>query len=91
MCYTTSDMRWLIGTLLAGLILGALGRLVLPGRQSIGIWMTILLGVVGSFVGLLIAAVVPFFDHRELSGLIFNVTGAALAIAAYERLAAPRR
>lgn len=45
----------MIGTILSalvvGLIVGALARLIMPGRQSIGVIMTILLGALGSFIG----------------------------------------
>jgi uncharacterized membrane protein YeaQ/YmgE (transglycosylase-associated protein family) len=45
-------MLWTILTaIIGGLIIGALARLVLPGKQNIGLIMTILLGVVGSFLG----------------------------------------
>jgi uncharacterized membrane protein YeaQ/YmgE (transglycosylase-associated protein family) len=45
-------MLWTIITaIIGGLIIGALARLVMPGKQNIGIIMTILLGVVGSFLG----------------------------------------
>jgi uncharacterized membrane protein YeaQ/YmgE (transglycosylase-associated protein family) len=41
----------IIGAILVGLVIGALARLVMPGKQNIGVIMTVLLGVVGSFVG----------------------------------------
>jgi uncharacterized membrane protein YeaQ/YmgE (transglycosylase-associated protein family) len=41
--------------IVVGLVLGALGRLVVPGRQPIGCLLTILLGIAGSFGGLAIA------------------------------------
>ncbi|WP_167107938.1 GlsB/YeaQ/YmgE family stress response membrane protein [Mycobacterium sp. DL592] len=41
----------IIGAIVVGLIVGALARLVMPGKQNIGVIMTILLGVVGSFLG----------------------------------------
>ncbi len=41
----------IIGAIVVGLIVGALARLVMPGKQNIGIVMTILLGAIGSFVG----------------------------------------
>jgi uncharacterized membrane protein YeaQ/YmgE (transglycosylase-associated protein family) len=45
-------MLWTIITaIIGGLIIGALARLVMPGKQNIGIIMTILLGIVGSFLG----------------------------------------
>jgi uncharacterized membrane protein YeaQ/YmgE (transglycosylase-associated protein family) len=40
-----------IGWLLAGLIVGAFARLLMPGRQSMGIFMTMVLGIVGALVG----------------------------------------
>jgi uncharacterized membrane protein YeaQ/YmgE (transglycosylase-associated protein family) len=41
----------IIGIIFDGLIIGALGRLILPGRQPIGCVMTVLLGVVGGVAG----------------------------------------
>jgi uncharacterized membrane protein YeaQ/YmgE (transglycosylase-associated protein family) len=41
----------MIGFLVAGLIIGALARLLVPGRQSIGILWTLVLGAVGSVIG----------------------------------------
>ncbi len=45
----------MIGTILSaivvGLIVGALARLIMPGKQAIGVIMTIVLGVIGSFLG----------------------------------------
>jgi uncharacterized membrane protein YeaQ/YmgE (transglycosylase-associated protein family) len=44
-----------LGALFVGLVIGALGRLVVPGRQPIGCLLTVLVGVVGSVAGLAIA------------------------------------
>jgi Predicted membrane protein len=44
-------MFHIIGMLIVGLIAGALARLILPGKDPMGIFATILLGVAGSFVG----------------------------------------
>ncbi len=41
----------IIGAIVVGLIVGALARLVMPGKQNIGVIMTILLGAGGSFLG----------------------------------------
>lgn len=41
----------IVGTIFAGLVIGALARLVMPGRQDIGVIMTILLGAIGSVAG----------------------------------------
>jgi uncharacterized membrane protein YeaQ/YmgE (transglycosylase-associated protein family) len=41
----------IIGAIVVGLIVGALARLIMPGKQSIGVIMTIVLGALGSFIG----------------------------------------
>lgn len=41
----------IIGAIIGGLIIGALARLVLPGKQSISILVTIILGILGSLIG----------------------------------------
>lgn len=54
----------IIGALIIGLIIGALGRLVVPGKQDIPIWLTVLVGIVAALVGS--AVVGPF---RDTSGV----------------------
>lgn len=65
-----------------GLIVGLLARALLPGRQSMGIGMTILLGVAGSFVGGFIGALIT--DNRvtdfNTAGIIGSVIGAVLLL-----------
>lgn len=41
----------IIGAIVVGLIIGALARLIMPGKQNIGVIMTIVLGALGSFIG----------------------------------------
>ena len=41
----------IIGAIVVGLIIGALARLIMPGKQNIGVIMTIVLGILGSFIG----------------------------------------
>jgi uncharacterized membrane protein YeaQ/YmgE (transglycosylase-associated protein family) len=48
--------RLIISAIIVGLIIGALGQLVLPGRQDIPIWLTILIGIVAALIGSLIAS-----------------------------------
>jgi uncharacterized membrane protein YeaQ/YmgE (transglycosylase-associated protein family) len=65
----------MIGFLVAGLIIGALARLLLPGRQRIGLLWTLVLGVVGSVIGGTIANAIDTGDIWELNFIGF---GAAL-------------
>jgi uncharacterized membrane protein YeaQ/YmgE (transglycosylase-associated protein family) len=41
----------IISAIVVGIIVGALGRLVVPGRQRIPIWLTIVVGIVAAFIG----------------------------------------
>ncbi|MGO9508385.1 MAG: GlsB/YeaQ/YmgE family stress response membrane protein [Mycobacterium sp.] len=41
----------IIGAIAIGLVVGALARLVMPGRQNIGVVMTVILGAIGAFLG----------------------------------------
>jgi uncharacterized membrane protein YeaQ/YmgE (transglycosylase-associated protein family) len=45
----------IIVTIVIGAIIGALGRLVVPGRQPIPIWLTIVVGIVAAFIGTFLA------------------------------------
>jgi uncharacterized membrane protein YeaQ/YmgE (transglycosylase-associated protein family) len=67
----------MIGFLIAGLIIGLLARLLLPGRQKIGLLWTLLLGVVGSLIGGTIANALNTGDIWEL-----NVIGFIAAVVA---------
>jgi uncharacterized membrane protein YeaQ/YmgE (transglycosylase-associated protein family) len=45
----------IISAIFVGLVIGALGRLVVPGRQRIALWLTIVIGIVAALVGSLLA------------------------------------
>jgi uncharacterized membrane protein YeaQ/YmgE (transglycosylase-associated protein family) len=44
-----------ISAILVGIVVGTLGRLVVPGRQRIPIWLTIVVGIIAAFIGTAIA------------------------------------
>lgn len=67
----------MIGFIVFGLVVGAVARLLVPGRQELGIAMTLLLGVVGSVVGGVVANALGTGDVFEL-----NFIGSVVAIAA---------
>ncbi|MEU4236822.1 GlsB/YeaQ/YmgE family stress response membrane protein [Actinoplanes sp. NPDC026619] len=54
----------IITAIITGLIIGALGRLVVPGKQSISIWLTMLIGIVAAIIGTFIAAGLGVADTR---------------------------
>ncbi|GAB2813472.1 GlsB/YeaQ/YmgE family stress response membrane protein [Lentzea nigeriaca] len=56
----------IFSALLVGLVIGALGRLVVPGKQRIPIWMTILIGVVAALLGTFVANAFGVGDTRGI-------------------------
>jgi uncharacterized membrane protein YeaQ/YmgE (transglycosylase-associated protein family) len=70
-----------------GLVVGALGRLLVPGRNPMGCLATILLGIAGSVVGGLIAYALRL-GTREYSpgGFIMSVIGAVVALLLYYQI-----
>jgi uncharacterized membrane protein YeaQ/YmgE (transglycosylase-associated protein family) len=76
----------LIYLAVSGLIIGALARLALPGRDPMGIFATIALGIGGSFIGGLVSALLW---HRA-AGFVFSLIGAILLLYMYRRFAQGR-
>lgn len=73
-----------VAMLIIGLIVGALAKLIMPGRHSHSILFTMLLGVVGSFVaGLLGRAIGWYRTPGDAPGLIASTLGAMLVLAIY--------
>ncbi|MQY12258.1 hypothetical protein SRB5_23910 [Streptomyces sp. RB5] len=75
-------MSWL-WAILVGLVLGFIARLILPGKQKIPIWLTIVCGIVGSLLG---NAVAGWIGVEETSGIdwirhLLELAGAVLAVA----------
>jgi uncharacterized membrane protein YeaQ/YmgE (transglycosylase-associated protein family) len=75
-----------------GLIVGAVARLVMPGRQNIGLLLTILLGVGGSFAGGVLSTVLFGGSGTGVrpSGWIMSIVGAILVLFVYSRVAKPK-
>ncbi|MGX5657624.1 GlsB/YeaQ/YmgE family stress response membrane protein, partial [Geodermatophilus nigrescens] len=82
----------MIGFLVAGLVIGALARLVTPGRQRLGILATLLLGLAGSVIGGTIANLLGTGDVFELNvlGFVVAVIAAVLLIGVAEGIAGSR-
>ena len=82
----------MIGFVVAGLIIGALARLVRPGRQHLGLLPTLALGLVGSVVGGVVANLLGTGDIFELNvlGFVVAVVAAVALLGSAEGTAAAR-
>jgi uncharacterized membrane protein YeaQ/YmgE (transglycosylase-associated protein family) len=85
---------FIISMLVIGLIAGALARLIVPGKQDISIPMTILLGVIGSFVGGFLGYLIFHKDATQgalqPSGIIGSVIGAVIVVALWVKFSGGR-
>jgi uncharacterized membrane protein YeaQ/YmgE (transglycosylase-associated protein family) len=83
----------MIGFLVAGLVIGALARLIKPGRQNLGILATLALGLVGSLIGGVIAHLLGTGSIWELNvlGFVLAVIAAVLLIGVAEGMSGKNR
>ena len=85
-------MGWvgiIITTLIVGLIAGLLARAIVPGKDSMGILATILLGIIGSFVGTGIAYLLKL-EPGAILNWVLTIGGAVVALLIYNRFAAKK-
>lgn len=73
----------IISAIIVGLVIGALGRLVVPGKQPVPLWLTIVIGIVAAFIG---AAIAGAFGYANANGgipwieIVIQVVVAAIGV-----------
>lgn len=87
---------WVIVAFFSGLFIGALARLVVPGRQSIGVLATVASGWIGSLGGYAIAGALWGFKHHNghwFPTVLIEIAVAAIAVFIFDQIArrAPRQ
>lgn len=82
------EISGLISAIVIGAVIGIIGRLVLPGRQRIGILWTIVVGIVAALVGTAIAAALDVADTKGVDWIewLIQIGLAALGVAALDRV-----
>ncbi|OIH83383.1 hypothetical protein BLJ79_14940 [Arthrobacter sp. UCD-GKA] len=82
----------MIGFIVAGLVIGALARLIKPGKQNLSLLVTLLLGLAGSVIGGVIASLLGTGNIFELNvlGFVVAVIAAVLLVGTAEGLASRR-
>lgn len=80
----------IVSLIVVGLLAGAVARLLIPGRQDIGILMTIVVGIIGSFVGGFLGYLIFHKDAQDgflqPSGIIGSIIGAVIVLLIYTRV-----
>jgi uncharacterized membrane protein YeaQ/YmgE (transglycosylase-associated protein family) len=71
---------------IVGFVVGLIARAILPGTQSLGIILTAVLGIAGSFVAGFIGQAIGWYQAGQGAGFIGSVVGAVLLLWAYSKL-----
>ncbi|PIE47873.1 MAG: GlsB/YeaQ/YmgE family stress response membrane protein [Gammaproteobacteria bacterium] len=81
----------MIGSIFSGLIVGILARFLKPGADGMGWIMTIILGMVGAFVGGKLASMLGLSAEGGFMGLAISVVGAIIVLFIYEIITGKNR
>jgi uncharacterized membrane protein YeaQ/YmgE (transglycosylase-associated protein family) len=80
-----------IGWIIFGLIVGIVGKFLMPGRDPGGFIVTILLGIAGALLGGFVGRALGFYQEGEPAGFIMAVIGAIILLAIYRAVVGRRR
>lgn len=81
----------ILGWILFGLVVGALAKLVMPGRDPGGIIVTMLLGIAGAVLGGFVGRALGFYGAGEAAGFLMSFLGAVILLALYRMVIGRRR
>jgi uncharacterized membrane protein YeaQ/YmgE (transglycosylase-associated protein family) len=81
----------ILTTLIIGLIVGALAKLIMPGKDPGGFIITILLGIAGAFIAGWLGSAFGWYEAGESPGIIMSVIGAVVLLAIYRAVIGRRR
>jgi len=73
----------LIWEAIIGLIVGALAKFIMPGKDPGGIWITMALGIAGSLLATWIGRAICWYQDGQAAGFLMSIAGAILLLYAY--------
>ena len=83
-------MSAIIWTLIIGLIVGGIAKLLMPGRDPGGCIITILLGIAGAFIAGYLGRLVGWYQPGQTAGFIASVIGAMILLLIYRMISGKR-
>ena len=83
-------MFGILGWIVFGLIVGAIAKFVMPGRDPGGIIVTMILGIVGAMLGGFAGRALGMYGPNESAGVFMSIIGAVVVLAIYRALAGRR-
>ena len=84
-------MVGIVGWILFGLVVGAIAKLIMPGRDPGGIIVTMLLGIVGAVLGGFLGRSLGFYGPQQAAGWLMSIVGAIVVLMLYRVLAGRSR
>jgi uncharacterized membrane protein YeaQ/YmgE (transglycosylase-associated protein family) len=76
----------ILSTILVGLIVGAIAKLLMPGKDPGGFIVTILLGIAGAFIGTYLGEALGWYKTGQPAGWIMSIIGAMILLLLYRLL-----
>jgi uncharacterized membrane protein YeaQ/YmgE (transglycosylase-associated protein family) len=73
----------LLWTALIGLVVGAIAKLIMPGKDPGGIFVTMLIGIAGSFIGTFLGRAVGHYEPSQSAGFLMSLVGALILLGIY--------
>ena len=80
------EVSGIISAIVVGIIIGALGRLAVPGKQNIPIWLTIVIGIIAALIGSFIVGSLRDTDGFDWIETIVQIALAALGVFGVARM-----
>jgi uncharacterized membrane protein YeaQ/YmgE (transglycosylase-associated protein family) len=76
-------MLHLLWTALIGLIVGAIAKFIIPGKEPGGIFITMLIGIAGSFLGTFLGRFIGHYEPDQSAGFLMSLVGALILLGIY--------
>jgi uncharacterized membrane protein YeaQ/YmgE (transglycosylase-associated protein family) len=83
-------MFGILGWIIFGLIIGAIAKFVMPGKDPGGIIVTMLLGIVGAMLGGFVGRALGMYGPNESVGVFMSIIGAVVVLAIYRMMVGRR-
>lgn len=81
----------ILGWIVFGLVVGAIAKLLMPGKDPGGIIVTMILGIVGALLGGFVGRALGMYNSNESAGFIMALVGSVLVLLVYRMTVGGRR
>jgi uncharacterized membrane protein YeaQ/YmgE (transglycosylase-associated protein family) len=82
---------WIVWAALVGLVVGAIARLIVPGKHPTGLLVTVVVGVAGSVLATVAGRSAGFYRAGQSAGFLASIIGAVVLLLALQALSGGRR